>query len=108
MNGADGSQATIDAGSPRSQIADVSAPVPHPTSSQLMEGLGASHSTNARASGRLQRPMYASYASPASHRSAPVSVTSIPCPPNVPNEVRQALPPDPGAATMRMQYRQQG
>jgi hypothetical protein len=34
MNGRDGSQAMTDAGSARSQIADVSAPVPHPTSSQ--------------------------------------------------------------------------
>ena len=41
MNGPDGSQATTDAGSQRSQMVDVSAPVPHPTSSQLAEGFGA-------------------------------------------------------------------
>src|SRR5262245_6227258 len=58
MNGPDGSQATTEAGSQRSQMVEVSAPVPQPTSSQLAEGFGRSHSINSRASGRLQRPMY--------------------------------------------------
>jgi hypothetical protein len=56
----DGSQATTDVGAARSQTAAVSAPVPHPTSSQSPEGLACSQSTNCRATGRLHRPMYAS------------------------------------------------
>ena len=77
MNGSDGSQATTEAGSQRSQMVDVRAPVPHPTSSHVAERIGRSHSTNARASARLQRPMYASYASPATHLSRGAFVTSI-------------------------------
>lgn len=58
-------------------IVCVRAPVPHPTSSQWAEGFGRSHSTNARASGRLQRPMYASDASPANHLSSDAFIVSF-------------------------------
>src|SRR4029453_3784015 len=96
MNGSDGSQATTDAGSQTSQMADVSAPAPQPPSSQLAAGVGCSHSTKPRATSRLQRPMYASYASPATHLSPGAFVMStLWCPPNdqeadLPNPIRAA------------------
>src|SRR6185295_15700221 len=92
MNDSDGSQATTEAGSQSSQMADVSAPVPQPTSSQLAEGCGCSHSTNNRARGRLQRPMYASYASPVTHLSPGAFLTSTPySPPNAGAQPRGPL-----------------
>src|SRR6476619_7525602 len=60
MNADEGSQATTEAGLQRSQIADVSAPVPQPTSSQFADDEGRNQSMNERARRRLQRPMYAS------------------------------------------------
>jgi hypothetical protein len=56
-NGSDWSHAVIEAGAPCSQIDAVSAPVPHPTSSQWDPGGAASQSTNCGANRRLQRPM---------------------------------------------------
>jgi len=58
--GADASLATTDAGSRSAQIAEVSEPVPHPTSSQWLPGGTPSRLANWSALARLQRPMYAS------------------------------------------------
>jgi len=55
-NPAEGSMARSDRGFARSRMAALSAPVPHPTSSQSLSGGTASQSRNACATSRLQRP----------------------------------------------------
>ena len=56
----------------------VSAPVPHPTSSQRPFGGAASHARNSRPTNRLHRPMYGSYASPATQASPTLGIDKCP------------------------------
>src|SRR5262245_1320394 len=78
MNSADGSHAMSELGTQNVQMPLVSDPVPQPTSSQWPAGGGRSQARNSRASCRLHRPMYASYAAPAAHLSPGSRVMSIP------------------------------
>src|SRR6185369_545743 len=60
---------TTERASPTSTTISVNAPVPQPTSSHLRRAGTASQRTNSRATGRLQRPMYASSADPTANTS---------------------------------------
>src|SRR3954447_1499846 len=69
----DGSTPRISRGLATSRIAWVKAPVPQPTSSHARPGDWPSQVRRTPATGRLQRPMYASYASVFSQMFAPVA-----------------------------------
>src|SRR4051794_17126172 len=51
-------------------MVSLSAPLPHPTSSHWLPGGTASQTSSSRATSRLQRPTYDSYAAPLAHTSA--------------------------------------